>query len=164
MNALSIEETAIMGHSMGAVIALSVAARWPDRIERAVLVSAAAGLTNRTVLSNLWPLVRTGRYMAPAFLPTLAYDSMRAGPLTIVRAARQLFSAELQSQVHAPTLLIHGDCDTLVPLALAERLQAQLPNARLRVIAGAGHIPMFERPREFNNMVLRFLGGGDPEL
>ncbi len=49
--------------------------------------------------------------------------------------------------ITAPTLLIWGECDQLVPIAAAQKFLADIPNARLRTFEGLGHIPHEESPR-----------------
>jgi pimeloyl-ACP methyl ester carboxylesterase len=160
LDELDIEKTAVMGHSMGALIALGLAVGSPERVKRLVLVSPAIGLTNKTVTSSVVPLVAAGRYLQPAFVPTLFYDAVRAGPLTLWRAARELLAFDAGEQLRSlttPTLIVHGERDALVPLATAKALRDRIPHAEMYVIRGAGHVPMFERAHEFNDVVLRFL-------
>jgi pimeloyl-ACP methyl ester carboxylesterase len=61
------------------------------------------------------------------------------------------------SQVRAPTLILHGAGDSLVPVAWAERAQRLIPGARLAVVAGAKHWLPREKPEEFNRLVGEFL-------
>lgn len=58
----------------------------------------------------------------------------------------------------APTLLIHGQHDPLVPLAAAEQAARRIPRARLEVIANAGHWPQREYPQEVQPLMAEFLG------
>ena len=58
-----------------------------------------------------------------------------------------------------PTLVIHGDRDALPP-AVASQLQAVLPKATVRLIANAGHMPFWEAPRRFFEVVDHFLVTG----
>ena len=60
-----------------------------------------------------------------------------------------------------PTLLLWGSADRTVPVASAVELQKHLPNSRLAVLQGSGHLPYEESPEEFNREVLGFL---DSEL
>jgi pimeloyl-ACP methyl ester carboxylesterase len=148
---------------MGGAIAVSLAARWPDEVDRLVLVAPALNLPYRTMFEGMRPLLAATHRMPLRFLPTLAYDALRAGPRTIVRASRSLFAIEEGQRfdsIRCPTLLIWGDRDTLVPLALADRLLALLPGSQLCVIKRAGHVVMFDRASEFNNAVLQFLASG----
>ena len=61
------------------------------------------------------------------------------------------------SEISVPTLVIVGDLDRPEMLAIAERLEAEIPNARRETIAGAAHVPSMERPDEFDRLVLEFL-------
>lgn len=54
-------------------------------------------------------------------------------------------------------LIIHGDKDALVPLRNSVRLAALLPNAELKVMKNAGHVPHEERPDEFLGLVENFM-------
>jgi pimeloyl-ACP methyl ester carboxylesterase len=164
LDALAIETTCVIAHSMGALVGLGLAVGSPERVTRLVLVSPAIVLTNKTVWANLAPLLAAGRTLQPAFVPTLVHDAVRAGPFTLWRAARELLSFDAAEQLQllrTPALIVHGERDTLVPLAAARVLRERIPHARLHVIAGAGHVPMFERAQEFNHVVLRFLAAED---
>ena len=60
-------------------------------------------------------------------------------------------------RVHAPTLILHGDRDKLVPIRFGNRLAEALPTAEYRVLADVGHVPQFEAPQTTREVVLRFL-------
>jgi pimeloyl-ACP methyl ester carboxylesterase len=60
-------------------------------------------------------------------------------------------------RVTAPTLVLWGRQDGLVPLAYGERWRDRIAGARLEVIEECGHLPPVERPVEFADAVLRFL-------
>jgi 3-oxoadipate enol-lactonase len=64
---------------------------------------------------------------------------------------------ERAGEVTAPTLVLTGDKDRSDMQAIADRLAAEMPNARRASIAGAAHIPSLERPEEFDRLVLDFL-------
>ncbi len=164
MRAVHLGQADIIGHSMGGYIALLVASLHPEAVRRLIVVDAAGVPTGRALSAHLIPLLRTGRRMAPAFLPILASDALRARPRTLLRTARDVVRADIRPylrSVQAPTLVIWGDRDTLVPLSTGEILRQEIPNARLVLLHGAGHVPMFERPRPFNEAVLAFLTAGD---
>ncbi|HEY2595447.1 MAG TPA: alpha/beta fold hydrolase [Chloroflexota bacterium] len=63
-----------------------------------------------------------------------------------------------------PTLLVHGARDPAVPLAWAERAQRLIPGSGLVVIPESGHITPLERPRAFNEALLRHLAGGQRDV
>lgn len=60
-------------------------------------------------------------------------------------------------KITQPTLIIWGEKDRVLPLKHAYRGKEKLPNAKLKIIEGCGHIPFFERSEEFNRLVLGFL-------
>lgn len=61
-------------------------------------------------------------------------------------------------EIHAPTLAIIGDQDLLTVQMTVDKLATEIPGARKAVIHGAAHVPNMERPEEFNQLVLDFLG------
>ena len=65
--------------------------------------------------------------------------------------------ARLLGAITCPTLVVHGDADAGVPVALAERIVAALPNARLELIPGGGHRPDIRTPERVNPLLLDFL-------
>ena len=65
-------------------------------------------------------------------------------------------------EIDLPTLLLWGRHDWVVPLDVAERLVAALPDAQLEIMEDCGHVPPEELPKESLEIVLKFLrGGGD---
>ena len=60
--------------------------------------------------------------------------------------------------IEAPTLVLHGAQDGLVPPAYGQRLAALIPNAGFQAIEGAGHMPMLEAEDAFIDAVTSFLG------
>lgn len=166
LDALAVERAHLIGHSMGGQISIHVAARWPDRVERLVLVSAAGIPRKRSLpelarfLAEVVPPRAWGR---PSFLPTIAQDALRAGPFVLLQAARYVLADDVRSLLPAiasPTLLVWGRLDPLTPLQHAWILADQIPNARLFVIPDAAHNPMADRPATFNEVVLSFLSEG----
>jgi 3-oxoadipate enol-lactonase len=66
------------------------------------------------------------------------------------------FTARLH-EIAVPTCVLVGEADLLKGRAYAERIAAAIGGAELHVIAGAGHASCWERPAEFNSIVLGFL-------
>jgi pimeloyl-ACP methyl ester carboxylesterase len=56
-------------------------------------------------------------------------------------------------KVKAPTLVIHGSLDRVIPLAAARELVRRRPDWTLRVLDGVGHVPMMETPKLFLDVV-----------
>jgi pimeloyl-ACP methyl ester carboxylesterase len=164
MDYLDLERVSLVGHSMGGLIAAELAADAPERVDRLVLVDPAALPLDAHLMTHALSLLHELRYISPSFLPVLFADSLRAGPLTFWRAARGLLLADLRPKlalIRAPTLVIWGEHDALVPLAFAQQLAQYLRYDELVVIKGAGHVPMWDRPQEFNRALTKFLLGDE---
>ena len=61
------------------------------------------------------------------------------------------------SRLRQPTLVIAGDDDPIVPLVNGRLLNRLIPDARLHVVDGGGHLFLLERPAEMADLVTRFL-------
>lgn len=72
-------------------------------------------------------------------------------------AIRNNLSEELR-EIHVPTCLIWGKNDTVTPPMVAEEFNELIPNTELHWIDKCGHAAMMERPHEFNELLLSFLG------
>lgn len=160
LSALNLSRPALVGHSMGGLIAAMFAARYPDRVEKLILAAPAIALLHKSVLRYLVPLMRQVAYVQPGFLPTLVRDAARAGLLTLLRASRELLTIDIKQElanIATPSLLIFGEHDRLVPVSLATKLQSEIPGSCLSVLPRAGHIVMYDQPDLFNKAVIGFL-------
>jgi Predicted hydrolases or acyltransferases (alpha/beta hydrolase superfamily) len=154
----------VLGHSMGGQICTYLAAQHPERVEKLVL-AAASGLVRSDVVRMAMRLPVAGHYAPLDFLPTLAMDALRAGPLNLFLSTLDILSkdtTELAQKITAPTLLIWGERDNLVPVAAGKAMEELIPNARFELIEGAGHVLMWDHPRTFNRLVLEFLKEDTP--
>ena len=162
MEAVNLRQAHLVGHSMGGYIAIRLAVAHPQVVRRLILVAAAGVPSGRSLVRHLIPLARALRHARPGFLPVLAYDALRAGAPTLWRASRQLLAQDVRERlasIAAPTLLVWGENDALIHPALGHVLREEIPDSRLVILPGAGHVPMFDRPAEFNAVMLRFLAG-----
>ena len=159
---IGLERPHLVGHSLGGAVCARVAALWPETVDRLVLAAPAGVLERRRAIRYALPLAAAVRQARPRFLRVLLSDSLRAGLPTVYRAGAQLLADdELRDElasIAAPTLLLWGERDPLVPLALAAHYQRAIPVARLVVLEGAGHVSMVERPDAFARAVLDFVG------
>lgn len=62
-------------------------------------------------------------------------------------------------KVKAPTLIVWGKEDAVIPVECGELFQKSIPNSKLTVISNCGHRPQMEKPTEFRDAVTSFLGG-----
>lgn len=165
MRAMRLGRVNLIGHSMGGQISIHLAARHPDRLERLVLVDAAGvprARTPRALLRFAVELLPLWHWGDPGFLPTIVRDTWSAGPRTVAGAIRHILRDDVRPllpRITAPALIVWGERDTLVPLVDARTFRDLIPRAELAVLRGAAHNPMVDRPRDFNRLVLRFLGG-----
>jgi pimeloyl-ACP methyl ester carboxylesterase len=161
LDAAGLGAAPLVGHSLGAVVCARLAARAPQRVPRLVLASPAVGLAP-SLRANALPLARAALRVRPRFAPVLLADAARARPLRVLEAGRELLAATAWREelplITSPTLLVLGARDELVPPAAADALRAALPDARLHLIDGAGHVPMVDAPEEFGRAVLEHVG------
>ena len=64
----------------------------------------------------------------------------------------------LLPRVEVPTLVIWGEDDRIVPISAGERIAEAMPNARLEVVSGAGHLPHIEKPGDVISLLRHHLG------
>jgi pimeloyl-ACP methyl ester carboxylesterase len=162
MDAVGLERAHFVGHSMGGYICLRLAARRPAAVDRLVLVAPAGVPTGRSMVGYIGPLLGAARYATPSFLPVLVRDALRMGPATLWRAATDLLAEDVREdlrRIEAPTLLVWGQRDPLVPPAVGDLLREEIHDSRLLVLKRAAHVPMFDRPREFDAALLAFFAG-----
>ncbi|MCP9848890.1 alpha/beta fold hydrolase [Cyanobium sp. Morenito 9A2] len=115
--------TALIAQSMGGVIALRAALEQPAAITHLVLTVTSGGLDRTCHGAVDWRPAFSANH--PAAPPWFAEASTDLTPLL--------------PRLQVPTLLVWGDADPISPLSVGRRLEALLPRARLRVIAGADH-------------------------
>jgi pimeloyl-ACP methyl ester carboxylesterase len=163
MEAVGLKEANLVGHSMGGYVCLRLAAQRPEAVRRLVLVAPAGVPAGRSLFGHLVPLLLAARHMMPSFLPVLAYDAIRTGPVALWRVARELLAEDVREDlqyIDTPALMIWGEKDPLVPPSVGHLLQSEIAGSQLLVLQNAGHVPMFDRPQEFNAALLAFFSGG----
>ena len=77
-----------------------------------------------------------------------------------IRGAREEILGPIMNnlqKITQPVLIIWGEKDRVLPLKHGHLAREKLPNAKLEIMEGCGHIPFFERSEEFNRAVLSFL-------
>ncbi|MDQ0779774.1 4,5:9,10-diseco-3-hydroxy-5,9,17-trioxoandrosta-1(10),2-diene-4-oate hydrolase [Streptomyces aurantiacus] len=182
MTALGIERAHVVGNSYGGAVAMRIAMRHPDRVDRLVLMAPGGVLPAD---APPWPagLDRLFAYMAAdkpsrdamaEFVRLMVFDETLATESLIderyessLRAHPELpippNFGDLTPDLHlvaAPTLLVWGREDQTVPLAWASKILEGIPDAELRVLPHCRHWVQYERAPEFNHIVSEFLRGG----
>jgi pimeloyl-ACP methyl ester carboxylesterase len=165
MDAIGVERATVVGHSMGGYIAADLAADHPRRVDKLVLVNAAALPFEVSYQTHLRNSVRGLRYVSPRVLPLAVLDSFRAGALTLLGGIRQILAADLTeklARIEAPTLVVWGAEDPLIPASAGERLSLALKNGSFARMEGAAHNPMWDQPTMFNELLIEFMDRPTP--
>jgi poly(3-hydroxyoctanoate) depolymerase len=182
LEALGHPEGDVLGVSFGGAVAQELALTDPQRVRRLILASTMCGLGgvpgNPLALSLLaTPL----RYYSPAFLrltakilygPTISDDNAllrdqinarRARPPTLWGYLAQLVattgwtSLPRLHRIDAPTLIISGEADPIVPPTNARILARRIPSARLELVHGAGHLLLMDLAEHCATKIADFL-------
>lgn len=160
---IGIGRAAWIGHSMGGRIVAELAADDPERVARLVLVAAAIFPAAGGWSLRVRHLPGAVRNAPLTLLPVVASDLVRAEPRTLLRASRSLLATGVEAKlpdILARTLVVWGEHDALVPSPFGQRAASLIPAARLVVLPGADHTPMWGRAAAFNADVLGFLDEG----
>lgn len=158
-----LERVHLVGHSMGGQVSIHLAASHPELIDSLVLVSASGiprPLEVREATRFVTELASPRAWTSTRFARTIVLDAVRAGPRALARAVRHILLDDVRAllpRIPHRTLLLWGARDALTPLPQGQEMASAIPDSRLVVLGGAGHIPMVEAPAEFNAALLRFL-------
>jgi 2-hydroxy-6-oxonona-2,4-dienedioate hydrolase len=140
LDVLGVERAQLVGNSLGCQIAVDLAVRRPERVERLVLVGPTMDPAAPTIPGQAWRLARDLVRESPLLNLAQARDYLRMGPRRILATARFALDDPLEEklpQVAAPALVIRGRRDMIVSQEWAERVAALLPRGRLAVVPAA---------------------------
>jgi pimeloyl-ACP methyl ester carboxylesterase len=155
-----LRDAALVGHSMGGTVAVETAAQAPEAVGRLVLIAPAGIFPSRSRRSYTLPLARSTLMRAPTQLPRMVRDTVRVGPLRLWHMSSDLLRGDITPAlraVRAPSLVVWGAEDRLLPPWLAEEFRTLIPDCRLVVLPKCGHIPMLECPDTLHKHLLGFL-------
>lgn len=185
MDAVGIEQAHLIGNSMGASVALAAALTRPECVGRLVLMGpmgvhfpltegldAVWGYTPGVAhMKHLIDLFAYNRALVTDELAEQRYRaSVRPG---VQEAFARMFPAPRQqgvdalaayeerlAEIQAPTLIIHGREDRVIPLSTSQVLLQAIPAAQLHVFGRCGHWTQLEQAATFNRLVRDFLTDG----
>lgn len=180
ITAAGLEQAAIVGHSMGSLVALETAAQHPEQARTIALLGTSAPMTvNDQLLAtaknndhaaidmlNLWGhsyIAQVGGYGAPGMWKT-------GGNLRLLeQAARGVLYADLKAcndyvdgieragRVRCPALLIIADRDVMTPASVAKTLGDAIPEVRTVLIESCGHAMLAEQPNAVLDALIEVL-------
>ncbi len=184
MAALQIEKYHVAGISLGSFAAQKVALKYPDRVDKLVLIASSAGgishvppdqevllffqgmammdRPTRIEKSYFFALHPNFRETQPDQLAALIKKSLSYVPPPAV-VQRQMFvgltfnHAEAAAEINSTTLILHGEDDRIVPVENARRLHALMPNTTLKLLKQSGHICIIDQKQAAAQAIIHFL-------
>jgi pimeloyl-ACP methyl ester carboxylesterase len=158
LDRLRLDEISLVGHSLGGYLAATIALQQPDRVRRLVLMAPWGlhvpehptvdffSIPEDQVLSYLYS--DPAQFDGPPPAEFLAERAREAASLALV-AGQRPYDAKLQKWLHrisAPTLILWGEADRLIPVAQAAVWAGPIPGSEVRTFAGAPHLLFNESP------------------
>jgi len=186
LEALSLRDVCLVGHSIGASIALLAANRAPERVSRLVMVSpspaflddAEAGYRGGFAREEIEGLVKlleenqlgwsmqmaptiTGQPVEAPSTETLTQSFCRTDPEIARHFGRVTFFSDRRADYEraaCPVLILHCSDDALVPMNVAEWMRDRVPDATLEVLEASGHSPHMTVPDKVVKTIRQHLG------
>jgi pimeloyl-ACP methyl ester carboxylesterase len=173
MKDLKLPEAVVAGHSLGSAIALTLALEYPKQVLGLILIGSGAklrvapaildGAGNPNTFDSTVQIVNDCSFGpdTPPRLKELVIERMadiRPSVLHGDYLACDAFNVMDQlEKIKAPTLILCGREDAMTPLKYSEFLRDHIPNSRLEVVDGAGHMLMLEQPARTAELISRFM-------
>lgn len=180
LDALDLHSVHVLGISMGGMVAQELALAHPDRVRTLTLGCTYCGgeggaLASPDVIQRLgeamtsgdrarairtgWEVNVSASFAADeeAYADFLARAERRAVALEVIMAQMQACAAHDTNArlggLSAPTLVVHGTEDQMLPVDNGRLIASLIPGARLEVMEGVGHLFFWERPRESARLI-----------
>jgi pimeloyl-ACP methyl ester carboxylesterase len=182
MDELKIEKAAVCGLSMGGYIALNAISRYADRFSGLILCDTQCGADTTEARDKRFKTIdhisKHGLegFAVPFIEALFGSETYRSNPELVQSIRDMVMSANIDTvkatlkalaergetcsilaDINVPALLIFGSEDKITPPHHGSTMQAQIPNAILETIEGAGHLSNLENPRAFNDILERFM-------
>ena len=162
LDSVEVERAVLLGNSTGCLVAAEFAHRFPERTERAILVSPAGGRHNRPLPRGVLQLARDGLREPPSLATIAIPDYVRFGLLSSLRAFRRMVrypTAERLAGMPVPFLTVIGSLDPLVSERQMTRLLQSPAEMHLMCHFDAAHAINFSHPEALARLVDAYLRG-----
>jgi pimeloyl-ACP methyl ester carboxylesterase len=180
LDAVHVQRIHVVGLSWGGILAQEYLRLHSDRVISLVLADTYAGwkgslpypmveerLKNCLHDASLPPRTFVDKYLPGMFsdhppieirnrLASIMADFHPIGFELMAKASAQSDTRNLLPDIDLPTHLVWGESDKRSPLSIADQFRKAIPNSKLTIIPGAGHVCNLEAPDQFNAAVLRF--------
>jgi pimeloyl-ACP methyl ester carboxylesterase len=178
LDTLGLDSAHVVGHSMGGMLAAELAALSPQRVRKLVLANAVGlwlddhpvadffAMTPDQLAVALWHDPASEVAKAMMTLPEDEQAQLEAYLLRqqhLASAGKFLWPIPDKGlkkrihRIHAPTLVLWGQSDGLVPVVYAQALHQRIPASQVTIMPRCGHMPMYEDPKGFVSAVTAFL-------
>ena len=146
MDVLGISRAHLVGHSLGGMVVLSFALRFPERVRKLALVDCAGlGEMNGKAKVSLYVVRGARKLITGARIPRIARTP---------RGDR--FFLNRLPGLRPRTIIMWGQHDRYLPACQAELAHLMIPNSELHIFPDCGHAPQRQRPDEFNRLLSQF--------
>jgi len=160
----------LVGHSNGGRIALAFTNRYPEKVQKLILIDSASIYHNELPLRIkrivFKTIAKVGKKITSSkFLESLLYKAAREADYknaneNVKKTMINLISSDLKpilSQISTPTLIIWGREDKTTPLSDGILMNSLIKNSKLEIIQGAKHSPMFTHPEKVAEAIVNNL-------
>lgn len=160
---LGIGKIALVGHGLGAALAAMFTSRFPQVVDRLMLVSSPNGgvTVNARLRSEAPPALVEWLLGRNSEAEPVRVEAPKADPQALATSLAELDSphfAEITRQLTRPTVLVYGQSDQAVALKDLDNPLPDLPEtAHLVIFESSGHFPMLDEPSKFNRLIGEWL-------
>jgi 2-hydroxy-6-oxonona-2,4-dienedioate hydrolase len=177
LNWHQLDPVTLVGTDIGGQLALEYANRFPEQVKR-VIISGSSGLfenlpaldkDEREDYDNVKDYVRSAFYkheivkdaIVDKVYRTVNTSAKNLQISAFVKASQKNRMSHFLYRLNKPVLIVWGLQDKITPPEVALHFHDLLPNGRVKFIDECGHLPMVEKPFDYNQALLNFLNGSE---